>query len=73
MERAGHIARMKDNRSTERQIKGVRSAERPKRRWRDDIVGQQGEVWTRIAKDRESWRTLARATSCSGRTQPRIE
>ena len=27
------------------------------------------QVWTRIAKDRESWR----ATSCSGRTQPRIE
>ena len=24
----------------------------------DDIVGQQGMVWTRTAKDRESWRTL---------------
>ena len=59
---AGHIARMKDNmctiRSTEWQIKGVRSVGRPKRRWRDDIVGQQGAVWTRIAKDRERWRTL---------------
>ena len=32
---------------------------RPKRRWRDDIVGQQGAVWTRTAKDRERWRTLA--------------
>ena len=54
---AGHIARMKDNirtsRSTEWQIKGVRSVGRPKCRWRDDIVGQQGAVWTRIAKDRE--------------------
>ena len=54
---------MKDNgrtiRSTEWQIKGVRSAGRPKRRWRDDIVGQQGAVWTRIAKDIERWRTLA--------------
>ena len=54
---------MKDNRwtirSTERQIKGVRSVRRPKRRWRDDMVGQQGAVWTRIAKDRERWRTLA--------------
>ena len=30
-----------------------------KRRWRDDIVGQQGAVWTRIAKDRERWGTLA--------------
>ena len=60
---AGHIARMKDNRwtirSTEWQIKGVRSVGSPKRRWRDDIVGQQGAVWTRTAKDRERWRTLA--------------
>ena len=26
--------------------------------WRDDINGQQGAAWTRIAKDRASWRTL---------------
>ena len=55
--------RMKDNsrtiRSTEWQIKGVRSGRRSKRRWRDDIVGQQGAVWTRTAKDRERWGTLA--------------
>ena len=25
---------------------------------RDDIVGQQGAIWTRTAKDRESWRTV---------------
>ena len=53
---AGHIARIKDNRwtirSTEWQREGVRSVGRPKRRWRDDIVGQQGAIWTRIAKDR---------------------
>ena len=59
---AGHIARMKDNRyttkSTEWQIKGARSVGRPTHRWRDDIVGQQGRVWTRIAKDRESRKTL---------------
>ena len=59
---------MKDNRwiirSTEWQTEGVRSVGRPKRRWRDDVVG------TRTAKDRERWK---RATSCSGRTQPRIE
>ena len=63
MKRAGHFARMKDNRwtirSTECHIKDVRSVRRPKRRWRDDIVGQQGAVWTRTAKDRESWRTMA--------------
>ena len=61
---AGHIARMKDNnrwtiRSTEWQTEGVRSAGRPKRCWRDDIVGQQGAIWMRIAKDRERWKTLA--------------
>ena len=60
---AGHIARMNNKRwtirSTEWPIKGVRSVGRQKRSWRDDIVGQQGAVWTRIAKDRESWRTLA--------------
>ena len=48
---------MKDNRWTIRstvwQTEGVRSAGRPKRRWRDDIVGQQGAVWMRIAKDRK--------------------
>ena len=54
---------MKDNRwttrSTEWQIKGVRSAERSKRLWRDDIVGQQGAVWMRIAKNKDRWKTLA--------------
>ena len=57
------MGRMKDNRrtisNTEWQTEGVRSVGRPKRRWRDDIVGQQGAVWTRIAKDRERWKTLA--------------
>ena len=60
---AGHIARMKDNRwtirSREWQTEGLRSVGRPKRRWRNDTVGQQGVVWTRIAKDRERWKTLA--------------
>ena len=57
---------MKDDRwtirSTEWQVKGVRSVGRAKHRWRDDIVwcGGRGKVvWTRIANDRESWRTLA--------------
>ena len=64
---AGHIAGMKDNRWTIRnivwQIKGVRSVGRPKRRRRDDIVEQQGAVWTGIAKDRKRWRTLAEGYS----------
>ena len=48
---AGHIARVKDSRwtirSREWQTEGVRSVGRPKRGWRDDIMGQQGAVWTR--------------------------
>ena len=67
---------MKDNRwtirSTEWQTKGVKSVGRPKHCWRDDIVGQEVAVWTRIGKDKVGglwWK----ATSCSGRTQPRIE
>ena len=61
---AGHIALMKDNRwtirSTERQTEVVRSVGRPKRRWSDDIVEQQGAIRTRIAKNRERWKTLAK-------------
>ena len=60
---AGHITRMKSNRwtirSTEWQIKGVRSVGIPKRHWIGDITGQQGAVWTRTVKDSKSWRTLA--------------
>ena len=48
---AGHMSQTNDNWqsivSTEWQIKGIRSAEGPKHRWRDDIVGQQGTVWAK--------------------------
>ena len=57
---ACRIAGMNDNgwtvKSTEWQIKGVKSVGRPNHRWRDDFVGQQGKTWT---KDRESWGNLA--------------
>ena len=58
-----HIAGMKDSRwtigSTECHItKGIRSAGRPKHRWRDDSVGQWGERWTGTAKNQQSWRTV---------------
>ena len=60
MGRAHHL---NDNRwtirSAEWQTEGVRSVGRPKRRWRNGIVGQQGAVWTRTAKDRVNLRTLA--------------
>ena len=41
------------NGSTEWQIKDGGSVGKAKRRWRDDIVGQQGTAWTRMAKDRK--------------------
>ena len=60
---SGISSDVKDNRwvirNREWQRKDGRSVRKPKRRWRDDIVGQQGAVWTRIAKDRERWGTLA--------------
>ena len=59
--------------STGWRVKGVGSVARSGRRWREDIAGQQGTVRTRIAQDRERWRTPVEATSCSGRTQPGIE
>ena len=46
---AGHIARMKDNIWTVRSTEGVRSVERPKSRWRDDIFGA-----TRSGMDEDS-------------------
>ena len=62
METAVHIAPAKDNRSTIRstewQTTGVRSVGRSKR-WTDDIVGQQGTMWTGITKVRERWGVLA--------------
>ena len=74
---ARNIAGMKDNtrtiRSTEWQITGVRSVGRPKHPWRHDIAGRQEAVWIRAAKDRERRKLWRRATSCSGRTRPRIE
>ena len=51
---AGHIACIKDHRrtirSTEWQIKGVRSVGSPKSRWRDDIVGATGSGMDKDSK-----------------------
>ena len=62
--RAGHVARMNDNRwtvrCTEWQVrKGKRSRGRPRRRWHDDIQHWQGATWSRKARDRQQWRELA--------------
>ena len=61
--RAGHIARMKDNRwtkrCTERQSRrGKRSRGRPSRRWQDDITRKEGTTWNRKATDRRQWKAL---------------
>ena len=56
----------------EREIKGVRSVEGPKRRWRDGVVWQQGGTWTRTAKGQRKLEDWWRATSYSGKTQPSI-
>ena len=55
--RAGHTARMKDNRwakhCTEWQPRrGKRSRGRPCRRWLEDITRKEGTTWSRKATDR---------------------
>ena len=40
-------------------MKGARSIGRPKSLRRDDIAEQWGTIWTKTAKDRTNWRTLA--------------
>ena len=74
----GHIARMKNNRwtirSTEWQIKGVRSVGKPKRRWVDDVVGATGSSVDKDSKGQRKFEESGGgAAFCSGRTQPRIE
>ena len=59
---AGHIARMKDNRWTNRCTdwqprRGKRSRGRPSR-WRDDITRKEGTAWNRKATDRKQWKTM---------------
>ena len=60
---AGHVSRMTDNRWTIRTTEwqprvGKRSRGRPKKRWRDDITKLVGGTWTRIAKERHTWKDL---------------
>ena len=60
---AGHVARMTDNRWTIRTTEwqprsGKRSRGRPRKRWRDDILKLVGGTWSRIAKERTTWRSL---------------
>ena len=64
---AGHVARMKDNRWTQRLSDwqprdGHRNRGRPLRRWRDEIDEYWGKInWKEEANDRKNWRNHAEA------------
>jgi hypothetical protein len=68
MRRAGHVARMGENRNGYRLLvgkpEGKRPPGRPSRRWVDNIRMDLGEVgwgdvdWISLAQDREKWRAL---------------
>lgn len=58
---AGHVARLQDNRWTQRITEwqprnGKRSRGRQTQRWRDDIVRWKGITWGRDARERERWK-----------------
>ena len=68
---AGHIARMIDNRWTNKLTEwtpreGRRQRGRPKRRWREDVEEKAGTAWTRLAQDRLAWKQLWRPPASSG-------
>ena len=67
----GHVARMGEERKVYRVLvgkpEGKRPLERPRLRWVDNIRMDLQEVgcgcmdWSRLAQDRDSWRTLVSA------------
>ncbi|GBP23911.1 hypothetical protein EVAR_86288_1 [Eumeta japonica] len=63
---AGHMLREK-NEKWSRIISewyprdGKRNKGRPIKRWEDDIKGVAGPEWTRIARDRDRWKSLEEA------------
>jgi hypothetical protein len=71
MKRAGHVARMGEERGVYRVLvgkpEGKRPVERPGRRWEDNIkmdrqeVGCGGMDWIELAHDINRWRTLVNA------------
>ena len=68
---AGHVARMETHRwariTTEWYPRDcTRARGKPKRRWRDEIEGEAGKNWIRIARDRVEWRRLWRLSASSG-------
>jgi len=71
MRRAGHVARMGEERGVYRVLvgkpEGTRPLGRPRRRWVDNIRNDLQEVgcgymdWIELAQDRDEWRTLVSA------------
>jgi len=71
MRRAGHVARMDEEKGVYRVLlgkpEGRRPLGRPRRRWVDNIRTNLQEVgcgymdWIWLAQDREGWRTLVSA------------
>jgi hypothetical protein len=69
MRRAGHVARMGENRNAYRTLmrkpQGKRPLRRPRRRWVVNIkidlreTGWDGMDWIDLAQDRDQWRTTA--------------
>ena len=59
---AGHVARLDDNRWTQRVTEwqpreGRRSRGRQRKRWRDDLVQLKGVTWRHDAQHRQRWRS----------------
>ena len=59
---AGHVARLDDNRWTQRVTEwqpreGRRSRGRQRKRWRDDLVQFKGVTWRHDAQHRQRWRS----------------
>ena len=69
-QRAGHLARMNNNRLAKITTawtprNGRRRGGRPKRRWRDEIEEKAGSLWTHVAQYRRAWRQLWRPPASS--------
>ena len=68
---AGHVARMKEERTPRKiltaQVRGRRPVGRPRKDWRrcleEDIrfVGEDPDEWMQVAQDRRRWKVMSRA------------
>jgi hypothetical protein len=80
---AGHVARMGEGRNVNRVLVGKPEGKspltRPRRRWKDGIKMDLGEIgwggveWIHLAQDRDHWRTLVNAVMNLRVLAPRSE